>query len=64
VAFTARQLPLGVHLAQHGQGLEFRPEHWSERSAIVKSYTERLKPYWWNAGAKEGAYQLYPEDYQ
>lgn len=50
-------------LDTHGTGLEFRPEHWKERSGVVKDYLSDYLPYWWNAGNREGAYKLYPEDY-
>jgi hypothetical protein len=51
-------------LDQHDTGLEFRPDHWSERSAVVESWMRKnsVKPYWWNDGRRD--YGLYPEDYQ
>lgn len=50
---------------RHGVGLEFRPEHYPERSGAVREIVkkDRIKRYWWNNGDRDGAYRLYPEDY-
>lgn len=52
-------------LDQHGVGLEYRNNHWSERSDVVRAIIDELRiaPYWWNDGRREGAYGLYPEEY-
>jgi len=54
-------------LDRHNTGLEFRPEHWSERSDVVKKWIQRNNsaPYWWADGKRptNNDYGLYPEDF-
>ena len=48
---------------RHGVGLEFRPEHYTERAGVVREWIAHtnVKPYWWSGGEKK--YGLYPEEF-